>query len=347
MSPPRTSHRVLCVGAAGASDLGFQENNAKDVFRLLTGALGPPSIRAACLVGENATKKAITGALEVAAKEPDPFYVVYYSGSATSDGIRVADGFVDAAALGRHFTSVSAPSVLFVLDVVVGPSSDEDVAPAWARALAQTRPGLRLAAARGTRIGAGAEGQGHGRFTAALLAALDSAEGDIDFAGARFISDKRALEEAKRGLEKRWGATHLPLEFGPFGGFPLARCQAEALLGSAQILGIAVGKSVSGTIRYAIDGRKGLPTILHYALLDATDELIAEGQTTLIPEADHETGKARFALAAADLADHLVWGAMLEVGETVHVRYRITLRDTRNRVLHQKPTPKRTATRTP
>jgi hypothetical protein len=324
------------MGVPGTSDLGFPENNARDVFQLLTGALGPPEIRAACLVGGSATKKAVASALETAAKEPAPYYVVYFSGAASGRGIRVADGFVDGGLLGRHFEQIAAPSVLFILDVVVGAAPDADVAPAWARAMAEMRPGLRLAAGRATRIGAGAQGEGHARFTSAFLHALTTAEGDIDFAKSRFISDKQAFDEATRELEQRWGSTHLPVLSGMFGDFPLARCQARAPIGSGKILGFAVGKGVSGTVRYALDGRKGVPTVLKYALTDATDDTLGEGEVTVVADDDHHVGKVRIRLPTSLLADHTVWGPMLDMGQTVHLRFRLSLRDARGHVLQEK-----------
>jgi len=304
------------------------------VYRLLTGGLGPPEIRAACLVG--ATKKAVLDALDVAAGEPAPFYLVYFAGPANRRGLRLADGYVDGPALGRHFEQVASRSVFVILDVQVGRVSDDEVAPAWARALAERRPGLRLSAARATRIGSGAEGEGHSRFTDAFLDALGSAEGDVDFAGARYLSDKRALEATGQTLSRRYGPTHIPVQLGSFGDFPLARCQTRAPLGSAKILGVARGKGVSALVRYMIEGRRGVPTRLQSSLLAPDDEVLGRGEVTIVPEDDRHIGKTRVRLPVEVVSEHTVWGSTLEGGEPVHLRFQISLRDTRGHQLDQK-----------
>lgn len=303
---------------------------------MLTGALGPPSIRAACLTGNEATKNAVVSALEAATSEPAPFYMVYFSGDASGKGLRVADGYVDGGAVNRHFERVTAPSVLFVLEVACGPRPDEDIVPRWVQALAEARPGFRLAATRATRIGGGVEGEGRGRFTAAFLSALATADGDIDFEGARFVSDRRAMEETRGGLVKRWGVTHLPTEMGTFGDFPLARCQAARPVGSAKVLGLAMGKGMSGVVRHLVEGRRGVPTRIRLAMLDATDERLGEEEVTIVPDEDRLLGRTRIRLPEGVLADHVVWGATLELGESVHVRLRVTLLDSRGHVLDQK-----------
>ncbi len=336
MAPPSASHRVVCLGVPGASQLGFAETNARDVFRLFTGALAPPGTVATCLVGDDATKRAVTGELQAASREHTPFFVMYFSGRASDKGLHVADGCIGSGALARHFERVAAPSVLVVLDLVVGPVPDEDVVPKWVEAVARARKGLRVAAARATRIGAGAEGEGRARFTGALLEALQTADGDLELKGAKYISDMRALHQTDAILQRRWHATHLPIRMGSFGDFPLARCQAAETLGGGAVLGVAGGTRVSATVRYSLQGRTGVPTVLHYALEDTTHEVLGEGTVTLTPDSDAYTGRQRIRLPSRVLAEHTVWGPMLDMGERVHVRWRITLRDARGRTLDRR-----------
>ncbi|MDC3953201.1 hypothetical protein [Polyangium jinanense] len=336
MTPPSASHRVVCLGVPGVPELGCEETNARDMFRLFSGALGPPGTIATCLVGEDATKTAVKRVFDAASRESAPFFVVYFSGRASEKGLHVADGCIGADTLARHFERVAAPSVLVVLDLVVGAVPDEDVVPAWVEAFARARKGLRVAAARATRIGAGSAGAGRGRFTGALLEALQTSEGDLEFQGAKYISDMRALDQSQAILQRRWHATHLPVRMGPFGEFPLARCQAVAGIGKGTIVGVAAGTRLSATVRYSIEGRAYVPTVLQYALEDTSQEVLGEGEVMVLPDGPVCVGRQRIRLPARVLADHTVWGPTLELGERVHVRWRISLRDARGRTLDRK-----------
>lgn len=336
MAPPSASHRVVCLGVPGRSQLGCEETNARDVFRLFTGALGPPGTVATCLVGEDATKKAVKSAFEAASDENTPFFVVYFSGRASEKGLHVADGCIGSETLAGYFERVAAPSVLFVLDLVVGAVPDEEVVPKWVEAVARARQGLRVAAARATRIGVGTEGEGRARFTGALLEALQSSDGDLEFQGAKYISDMRALHESQAILRRRWHATHMPVQIGHFGDFPLARCQAVAGMGRGTILGVAAGTRLSATVRHSIEGRAHVPTVLHYALEDTSHEVLGEGEVIVIPDGPVFVGRQRIRLPARVLSEHTVWGPTLELGERVHVRWRISLRDARGRTLDRK-----------
>ncbi len=331
MAPSRPSHRFFCLGVPGKSDLGFPATNAEAIFSMLTGALGPPAARAVCLTGEGATKGAVVAELEAATEGPVRFYMMYFSGAANAKGLRLSDGYLDGGIVERHFDRINASAVLLVLEVSSGPRLDSDVIPKWVEAMAEARPGFRLAATRATRIGAGSEGAGRGRFAAALLAALDRAEGDLDFEGESYISDRRALEEARAELLRRFGVTHMPEQVGLFGDFPLARCQTKAQVGSGRIVGFAVGKGVSGIVRFATEERRGVPTRLHYELLDATDERLAEDELRVVPSVDHVVSSQRIRLSPDALAAHTVWGATLEVGGTVFVQFRISLLDSAGR----------------
>ncbi|MRG96813.1 hypothetical protein [Polyangium spumosum] len=336
MAPPSASHRVVCLGVPGKSQLGCEEINARDVFRLFSGALAPPGTVATCLVGNRATKKAVKDALDAACREKSPFFVVYFSGRASEKGLHVADGWLGADILARHFERIAAPSVLFVLDLVVGAVPDDEVVPQWVEAVARARKGMRIAAARATRIGAGAEGEGRARFTGALLEALQTADGDLEFQGAKYISDMRALDQSAGILQKRWHATFMPARMGAFGDFPLARCQADAGIGKGTVVGVASGARLSATVRYSLEGRAHVPTVLHYALEDTTHEVLGEGEVMLVPDREVFVGRTRVRLPARVLADHLVWGPTLELGERVHVRWRFSLRDARGRTLDRK-----------
>ena len=76
--------------------------------------------------------------------------------------------------------------------------------------------------------------------------------------------------------------------------------------------------------------------MLHYALVDPSDDILAEGNVRVTPAGDAEEGRTRIRVPRRTLRDHTIWGPMLEVHQAVHLRWRITLRDTLGRLLAKK-----------
>lgn len=334
--PPPPSHRLVCLGVSGKSNQGSPEQSAEAVFSRLSGALGPSLSRAVCLTGQEATRRAVTDVLGGEPEVPARFSLVYFSGAANGRGLRVADGYVDGAWVTHQVEHTSAERVLLLLEICAGPRPDAELVPSWVERLASVNPGVGLAAARATRVGAGAEGAGLGRFAVAFLKALDTARGDMDVDGEPFISDRRALDEARAELKRRFGVTHLPEEHGVFGGFPLARCQVKGPIGSAEVLGVALGKAVSVVVRFCARGRAGVPTRLRVELLDATDELLVERVLVVVPTSERHVGRVRARIGREALLEHPVWGPTLELGEVVQVRIRVTLFDSAGRTLDRR-----------
>ncbi|UQA62708.1 hypothetical protein [Polyangium aurulentum] len=336
MAPPAPRHHLLCVGVPGAPDVATAEFNARGVFRLLTGALGPPDIRATCLLGAEATSAATLGALDASAAAPSPFHLLYFSGKADPRGLSIADGVLDPGALQRHFDRTAATRSLLLLDAP--PASNEGGAalPPWLEELATARPALGIFAARAAHVESPAQSAGHSPFTAALLLALQQSTGDIEIDGVQFVSDRTALSEATAILRQHWAEAEAPLELGAFGDIPLVRSQMAAPLGTAEILGLSVGSGLSAHVRHLLRGRRHLPTLLHYALVDPSDDILAEGSVPLAPEEDVEQQRTRIRVPARVLRDHTIWGPMLDVHQAVHLRWRITVRDTLGRLLAKK-----------
>lgn len=338
MAPRRSAHRVVCLGVPSASRLEYVEDNARAVHRVLSGALAPADTEATCLVGAGATKDAVTAALDRlrSSRGRPNYFFLYFAGKASAKGLHVADGCVSPDALLRTWNAGFASPTLVVLELVAGPAPDADLLPRWVEAWTKARECVRVAASRATRIGGAEKGAGLGRFTHALVDALETAEGDMDFDGARYISDKRALDEAGEILKRRWRVTHEPQRVGPFGDFPLARCQTSAPVGGGAVLGASAGANIALSVRYSLEGRKHLPTLLSYVLEDASGVAIAEGKAVIVPEEDRVSGRHRIRFPVRVLSDHEIWGPTLSVGERVHVRWRITLRDARGRTFDQK-----------
>ena len=84
---------------------------------------------------------------------------------------------------------------------------------------------------------------------------------------------------------------------------------------------------MSARVRHELIGRRGIPTILHYGLLDADDEVLAEGSVEIWPDADAHVARTVIAVPMEAVQEHEVWGVLFEVGEVVVLRWRIELRD--------------------
>jgi hypothetical protein len=99
------------------------------------------------------------------------------------------------------------------------------------------------------------------------------------------------------------------------------------VIGGGRILTVAIGAGLSPFVRYALQGRRGRPTVLHCWLVDATDEVIVEGVATISAGSDAQVGHVRACAAARVLHKHVVWGALLGMGEAVWLRWWIELCD--------------------
>jgi hypothetical protein len=324
------------VGVAGAPEAVTPEYNARGVFDLLTGALGPPGVRATCLLGANATRAATLGALDEAAAAPSGFHVLYFSGAADARGLSIADGFLDPRALGSHFDRIRVCRSLLLLDAPPARAEGGASLPRWLEDLAEARPALGIVAARAAHVDSPAQSAGHSPYTAALLLALQQSHGDIEIDGVQFVSDRKALTEAAALLRQHWAEAEPPIELGSFGDIPLVRSQAEAPLGTAEILGLSCRSGLSAHVRHALRGRRRVPTLLHYALVDPSGDILAEGNVPVTPESDDEQQRTRVRVPLRALRDHTIWGPMLEVHQAVHLRWRITMRDTLGRLLAKK-----------
>jgi hypothetical protein len=102
------------------------------------------------------------------------------------------------------------------------------------------------------------------------------------------------------------------------------------------ILGLSRGKGLSARVRHALEGRRGIPTLLHYSLLDAVGGVLAQGVVTIEPDTDKYVDRTLVELPVKAVLEHDIWGAMLETGQVVAMRWRIELRDVSGDVLARK-----------
>jgi hypothetical protein len=291
MSVPHLTHEIICVGSHDQHD--FHVANAKAIHDLFTGGLGPSRALSTSLAGQRVTASAVDHALESAVDRAATNLVFFYSGQADAAGLHVADGPIPPKTLEKYFGRTASTSILLILDLAIGAEPDQALLPEWLHALVASREGIRVAVARATRIGAGAEGEGLGRFTAAIIKALESAPGDSRLDNTRYISDKLAMEHARTSLGDRWGLTNFPLKLGEFGDLPLTRSQAAAPIGTGSISSLAPGKGLSAAVTWTLDGRNNMKTTLNYAIVRQDGTPVAEDSLELVPANPLQKGKTR------------------------------------------------------
>ena len=328
MPASHLTHDLVCIGSHEPRQHDFHAANARAVAELFTGGLGPSRLVADCLAGPRVKTGAVMNALEASASRAAKNHVVYFSGRGSRFGLEVSDGTISPQILQRHLSQVRAHAVLLVLDLAVGAEPDHALTPSWLRALVQAQPRVRVAVARATRIGAGAEREGLARFTAALITALEAAPGDVRHDGTRFISDSRALDHTRRTLEQRWGMTDFPLELGEFGNMPLTRSQVQAPVGTAQVEAVVAGAGLSVSVSWMVEGRAHMTTMLEYVLEQADGAVVGRGVAEIVAKNPLQKGKTRVRLPKSVLGRRGTTSAA-----SSPLRWRVALRDTRGRVL--------------
>lgn len=331
MAAPHLTHDIVCIGSHDPNQHDFHAANARALHDLMTGGLGPSRLISECLAGPRVKVSAVESALQSSADRAAKNHVIYFSGRGTAAGLEVSDGTISAEMLSRHIAQVRTHAVLLVLDLSIGAALDQALAPPWLRALVESRSCVRAAVARATRIGAGAEGEGLARFTAALVAALESAPSDVRLDRLRFISDKLAMEHVRRVLGERWGMTNFPLELGTFGDMPLTRSQASAPVGTASLNDIGVGAGLSASVTWVVEGRAHMTTMLEYVLERRDGTVLGSGSVPIVPKNPLQKGKTRVRLSRTILGRR---GS--SASRPLELRWRVSLRDARDRLLAQR-----------
>mgnify|MGYP000060595164 CR=1 FL=1 len=327
MTTSHLTHDIICIGSHEPQRHDFHAANARAVADLFAGGLGPTRAVVQCLAGPSVTVADVAAALDGADARAATNLVVYFSGSGGSAGFELADGVFTAELLTGYVGRSRADTVLLILDLAIGTALDEALLPDWLRTLATNRNGFRVAVARATRIGAGAEGEGLGRFTSALIAALESSSGDMRVDRQSYVSDKRAMEQAHEILEARWGLTGFPFELGASGDVPLTRSQASACVGRGSIVKVARGAGLSVSVNWEIEGRLNMPTTLRYELVRPDETVASEGRVTIVPKNPLQKGKTHLRISKR--------ATSRRVPDVAQATWRVSLCDVRGRVLAQ------------
>jgi hypothetical protein len=329
MTAIHLTHDIVCVGSHEPNQNDFHAANARAVHDLFTGGLGPTRLISNCLTGPRATTAAVASALESAAERGATNHVVYFSGRGSVAGLEVANGTISAEMLDRHLAHARAHAVLLILDLAVGAEPDIALLPAWLQELVRRRSGARAAVSRATRIGTGVDGAGCSRFTSAFVTALEAAPGDLRVERRRYISDKQAVDHARKALEERWGMTNFPLEVGTFGDMPLARSQSSSPIGAASLSSLVVGRGLSASVAWVLEGRANMKTTVQFALESAEGALLGVEAIEVVAKNPLQKGKTRVSLAKRVLPKPRGLASSLATG----ARWRVSLRDRCDRLL--------------
>jgi hypothetical protein len=104
-------------------------------------------------------------------------------------------------------------------------------------------------------------------------------------------------------------------------------------LGKVEILWVKRGPGLSIRIQHSLEGRHGMPTIVHFVLLDPSSQPLAEGKATFLPRSNAHMGQRTMRVPIEKLQTHPVWGALMDMGQPVCLRWKVEFRDHEGHVL--------------
>lgn len=288
-------YRLLSIGVNNG--LKYAEKDAADVHRFFTGGAGPlRDEQATLLVGRGATVAQVAEELGRLAQAAPDLLVLYFSGHGGTGGIQLADGKLPYEYLAAALRRLRGSRAVVILDTCRAGSfrrylQQDKIAglgalpdKRWQELLAAAAPGARIyysvPADKLSREGDGVE---NGHFTAAFLAGLTYARGDLD----GYVSDRAAFVAARAVMREHWPHDPLPEASGIGGDLPLAISQAPAPVGTATLPWVRLLRgSTSLGLRLGCDGRRHLPTRLEVALCDAQGNIISLREDQLSPGFD-------------------------------------------------------------
>lgn len=329
---------VMTVGVN--RDLLYPQKDATDIARALGSSAGLVSPAAVtCLL--EVTVAQLRFAMRLLALRAPDYLVFYFAGHGTPTGIVLADGEMSFAELADLLRGTGAQWMLTILDschsgglleVAGVPTGlaprtiDSDAV----RLLLQAGPGNRVicsvAADKLSREGGGIA---NGHATAAMLAAIDRAHGDLDGRRGSIISERRLFAVTKRIMQTRGGP--LPVALRLRGDFPVVRSQ-DAPLGRAAIVGAgAVDGTFEATFRTA--GRRGLRTTLVVQAQNPNGDPIASFVSHVFPTRNIDHCTFSYPLAPSVLHGDAFSAVSMSMHGCVAVQWTLAVLDVRHRVL--------------
>jgi hypothetical protein len=95
---------------------------------------------------------------------------------------------------------------------------------------------------------------------------------------------------------------------------------------TARTFTLTEGRGLSVHVTFAVDGPRSRVAGIHYSLLDAVGDALAKGSLRVEAQPNVSVHRLRVALTARSIRKDPMWGAMLDLGQTVALRWRIELR---------------------
>jgi len=271
---------AVCAGVdqtPGARTLRFAEKDASDVFQMLVGDEGPVGLaEARCLRG--ASMAGLEVALAEALVAAPRYFILYFSGHGSEDGLACSDGLFHFAKLARWLKLIGAEKSLCVLDTCHSASFNRFMKIAgepgfagvptvsWFELLASATPGIRLAFSTGAdRLSVESPAYQNGVFTHFFLRGLRKARPDLRASGDSFVSDRRAFDYARWAVRERH-PDQTPEQYGLDGTLPLCRPDGSNLVGDGWIERLEV-LPTSLRVHLTVEGRRFVDTSIRFTVL--------------------------------------------------------------------------------
>lgn len=341
--PP--TYRGLTVGVNSSprtAKLNFAEKDAQDIAALMASPIGPVwSEDVTCLT--DITCSQLRSVLFGIAGESPAYLLFFFAGHGSPDGICLRDGLFRYDELAKWIAAIDAKSSLTLIDAcnaaayisksaaAVG-AIDEDAL----ELLAKATPGNRVICSTGVDRTAGeGDGVANGHFTAAIIAAMMSAPGDMPNDGARWISDRALFGKASRLLTQKWG--QVPYARRLTGDFPIVRDHRH-VYGEACIAGIEThddGLNLVFQVSVYIAGRQGLPTVVQAEALNQQGRPLAIMRYQLVAMDEPDVCLATFVLPRSKLLLDPISQIHLLRRHMAPVTWRVSIRDARLRLLDE------------
>lgn len=338
-------YRVLACGVntgPASKALEYAAKDAEDVARFFRGSLGPPvhPEHVALLTNGAATREAIMSAMLHALLDSPDFLTFYFSGHGARTGILAADGILPYERIISLLRTVRGPSTTIILDVcyaasfldfikearIAGVGLPTDITLAWLDALARATPGTRLMfSTAADRLSGEHRDLQNGIFTHALVRALTRCKGDIDVAGASWVSDARAFAAARQ-IVRQVAPTQVPLSKNLTGDFPMSLSQAAEPVGAAYFVRTKV-ESHSLGVSFEVAERVHVRTKFTWRVMNAIGNEVASGGQTLEPSDSESNYEGRIPLPAANLRSDEITGLLLLAQNRARLEWHLALHD--------------------
>lgn len=315
------------------------ENDARDLYNLLTGPLGPVSpANARLLLGPRATRANLIATFAAAQRAGATHLFVCFSGHGARGAILLSDGLFEHKTLAQILGAIRAAKKVVVLDCCsagsfipysAGVSRLGGIPDAsWSRAFAYSIPGTRvLVASRDDELSSDGSGT-NGTFTHHLCEGLQYLDGDIHDVKRSYISAAVALQHASKGVRVDTDGRQNPNGAGSLSDFPLAISQDRVVIGEAWIF-----DDDELHARVMSIGRLGVETHATVAFTNAGGTIIDKKNYRFRPKSNQYVTRVPLQAGYTILARDPHTAALLQRGRYVNLGVHLRVRDTRGRVL--------------